>query len=249
MPLDVTLLSRPGPLGEVSSARRFGVRAWVSDRRGGVSASCYSTFNLAEHVGDDPADVAANRAILAHAVGVEPSRLLFVRQVHGVDVVAASAVGPDTEADAILGGDFAVAVLVADCVPVLIVNRQTSEFAVVHAGWRGLAAGVIARAASRLGEGDSLYAYVGPSISGAAYQVGPEVAASFSGVPGALVPDVADRSRLDLRAVSVHQLQALGLRDEFIEKSVEVTDGGGRFFSDRAQRPSGRFALVAKRAS
>jgi len=249
VPLDVALLSQSGPLAEVSSARRFGVRAWVSDRRGGGSTSCYSTFNLADHVGDDPTVVAANRAILANAIGVERSRLLFVRQVHGVDVVRASAVGPYTEADAILGGDFAVAILVADCVPLLMVNRLTSDFAVVHAGWRGLAAGVIAQAVSRLGEGDSLYAYVGPSISGAAYQVGPEVAASFAQVPGALRPDVADRSRLDLRAVSVQQLQDLGVRDEFIEKSIEVTDGGERFFSDRAQRPCGRFALVARRAS
>jgi len=199
VPLDVALLSQSGPLAEVSSARRFGVRAWVSDRRGGGSTSCYSTFNLADHVGDDPTVVAANRAILANAIGVERSRLLFVRQVHGVDVVRASAVGPYTEADAILGGDFAVAILVADCVPLLMVNRLTSDFAVVHAGWRGLAAGVIAQAVSRLGEGDSLYAYVGPSISGAAYQVGPEVAASFAQVPGALRPDVADRSRLDAR--------------------------------------------------
>ena len=248
MPLDVSLLSQPGPLGEVPSARRFGVRAWVSDRRA-VSRSCYSSFNLAEHVGDDPAAVAANRATLAHDIGVEPSRLLFVHQVHGTEVVRASALEPDTEADAILGGDFAVAILVADCVPVLIINRATSEFAVVHAGWRGLAAGVIAKAASLLGEGDALFAYVGPSISGAAYQVGPEVAACFREVPSALKPDVADRCRLDLRAVSVHQLRALEIRDEYIEKSIEVTDGGERFFSDRAQRPCGRFALVAKRAS
>ena len=249
MPRDVALLTPNGPLGEVPGTRRFGVRAWVSDRRGGDSASCYTSFNLADHVGDNPAHVAANRATLARLIGVSDERLVFARQVHGTRVVRGDSVEPDTEADAILGDDVAVAILVADCLPVLMINRLTRDFAVVHAGWRGLAAGVIAATARRLGDGDALYAYVGPSISGEAYQVGPEVAASFADVPGALAPDVADRSRLDLRAVSVHQLRNLGLRDEFIERSLEVTDGGARFFSDRAQRPCGRFTLVARRES
>lgn len=250
---DVSLVTRREgslTLGEVEGAARYGVRAWVSERTGGVSEAPYDTFNLATHVGDDPARVATNRARLARALELSPDHVRFVNQVHGVGVAHARHVTPDTDADVLVGDDAsAVAILVADCVPVLLINRRTHAFAVVHAGWRGLAAGVLAHAASNVGPGESLYAFVGPSISGHAYQVGPDVASHFADVPGALVADERDRSRLDLRVVSAVQLRDLGLGDEHVDLSVEVTDGGTRFFSDRAQRPCGRFALIAKRAS
>ncbi len=237
-------------LGEIVTASRYGVRAWVSERQGGVSSAPYASLNLASHVGDDPASVKENRTRLATALQVPPERLCFVNQVHGDAVAHARELTAHTDADALVGDDdFAVAVLVADCVPLLLVNRQTHAFGVVHAGWRGLALGVIARAAAALGPGPSLYAFVGPSISVAAYQVGPEVASRFSHVPGAVVADHGDRSRLDLRAVSAHQLHQLGLDEAHVELSSAVTDGGDQYFSDRAQRPCGRFALIAKRAS
>jgi copper oxidase (laccase) domain-containing protein len=90
---------------------------------------------------------------------------------------------------------------------------------------------------------------MGPCISPAAYQVGPEVARHFASVPRAILADQGDRSRLDLRAVATAQLSELGIGDERIEFSRQVTDGGAVFYSDRAARPCGRFALVAARAS
>lgn len=246
----VTRLEGELALSEVVTASRYGVRAWVSERHGGVSTAPYASLNLANHVGDDPAAVEVNRARLATALQLAPEQLRFVNQVHGDTVAFARDVTTHTSADALVGeDDFAVAILVADCVPILLINRHSHAFAVVHAGWRGLAAGVIERAASALGSGPSLYAFVGPSISVAAYQVGPEVASHFAHVPHATVADHDDRSRLDLRVVSAYQLHKLGLEDANVELSAAVTDGGRQYFSDRAQRPCGRFALIAKRAS
>ncbi len=250
---NVTLVTRREgnlALSEILTASRYGVRAWISERQGGVSISPYDSLNLASHVGDNPASVEENRARLATALQLPPERLRFVNQVHGNTVAVAHDVTDHSDADALVGDDdFAVAVLVADCVPILLINRHSHAFAVVHAGWRGLVAGVIASAAKALGPGPSLYAFVGPSISVASYQVGPEVASHFVQVPRAIVADVGDRSRLDLRVVSAYQLHELGLDESNVEFSDAFTDGGARYFSDRAERPCGRFALVAKRAS
>ncbi len=97
-------------------------------------------------------------------------------------------------------------------------------------------------------DASTTHVFLGPCISAEAYQIGPEVAARFADVPGALAPDVGDRSRLDLRAVALFQLREAGVPDENITMSREVTDGGEIFYSDRSQRPCGRFALVARRA-
>ena len=254
MPVTVTLTRAPrGGLQvfPVEAVQPFGVEAFVTDRAGGVSAPPYDHLNLAGHVGDDPQHVAHNRALLAAALGVELAQLVIARQVHGdrvLDVVAPGAVG-DADGLVTVSADVALVVLVADCLPILLVDTVSPRVGVVHAGWRGLRAGVVARALAHFATPRAVHAFVGPSISTAAYQVGPEVAAHFAEVPGAVALDVGDRSRLDLRRVAVHQLVALGLADENITLSHQVTDGGGDFFSDRAARPSGRFALVAKRAS
>jgi len=152
------------------------------------------------------------------------------------------------DADGLVTSDssVALAILVADCVPVLIVDPTTARVAVVHAGWRGLAGSVLSNALDLFARADELHVLLGPAISMASYQVGPEVAGRFTDVPGALAPDAGDRQRLDLRRVAAHQLVAAGVRDEHVYVTREVTDGGERFYSDRAQRPTGRFALVAR---
>ena len=235
----------------IDFAREYGVDAFFTDRTGGVSSAPFDTLNLAQHVGDRSSDVEENRTRLAHASGVERQRLVFVNQVHGADVAHITGLRPGVAADALVTEvvDLAVVVLVADCVPVLLVTDAREGVAVVHAGWRGLHLGVLTNAVRALGERARVHAFVGPAISGAAYQVGPDVARYFRDVPGALSPDVDDRSRLDLRTVAAHQLAALGVSDDHVRVSRETTDGGSIFFSDRAQRPCGRFALVAKRSS
>lgn len=231
----------------ISRATKFGVDAFVTDRSGGVSNAPYDSLNLAEHVGDAPDDVAENRRRVRVACG--RARLVTVTQVHGPRVIDAADVTDASEADAIVttNSRLALAILVADCVPVLLVDTASARFALVHAGWRGLQRGVIGAALSHFSRASTVYAFVGPSISRDAYQVGPEVARHFDHVPGALRADVGDRALLDLRRVTVTQLLDHGVRDESVELSSQVTDGGGTFFSDRAQRPCGRFALVATR--
>jgi copper oxidase (laccase) domain-containing protein len=129
-----------------------------------------------------------------------------------------------------------------------LVESTSSRFCLVHAGWRGLRAGIIAQALEHL-RASNVHAFLGPSISSAGYQVGPEVATHFMEIPNALASDGADRSRLDLRLVAASQLRTGGVRDERISIAAQVTDGGGVFFSDRARRPCGRFGLIAKRVS
>ena len=220
----------------------------VTGRAGGVSRAPYDTLNLGDHVGDDPAAVLENRARVARALGVVPERFIIVRQVHGARVVAVEG-PPDegVEADAMVTRerDLALAVLVADCVPIALAD-ETGLVGVVHAGWRGLAAGVVAAALEQF-DVASTHAYVGPRISGARYQVGPEVAEHFRDVPGALTPDAGDRSRLDVGGVAVAHLTQLGVATERITVAPETTDDLARFFSDRAQRPCGRFGLVVRR--
>jgi polyphenol oxidase len=235
----------------IERAHELGVDAFLTDRFGGVSGGPYDSLNLAYHVGDDSWLVDENRRHVARAAGVAEDQLITVSQVHGADVLDAGLVTSASEADALSyeSTDLALAILVADCVPLVLVDTSSPRFAVVHAGWRGLHRGVLARAVSSFPDPSTVYAFVGPSISMEAYQVGPDVAQYFEDVPGALYPDGGDRSRLDLRTIAEVQLVAAGVTDHHVETSTQVTDGGEVFFSDRAQRPCGRFALVAKRAS
>ena len=131
--------------------------------------------------------------------------------------------------------------------PILIVDEDSPTLAVAHAGWRGLQSNVLESALEHFEHHDAVHVFLGPCISGASYQVGPDVAEHFTSVPGALTPDTADKSMLDLRAVAVAQLLALGIAESHIVVAQQSTDGGTTFFSDRAQRPCGRFALVARR--
>jgi hypothetical protein len=239
-----------GPLTvyPVEWARAFGVDAFVTDRFHGASNGPYESLNLGDHVGDNLEHVRENRRLVACAIGAE--RLVIVRQVHGARVLDVRDATPESEADALLndGSDLALAILVADCVPILLVESTSSRFCLVHAGWRGLHAGIIAKALEHFHAPD-VHAFLGPSISSAQYQVGPEVAIHFTGVANALALDEADRSRLDLRLVAASQLEAAGVEDERISIAAQVTDGGDTYFSDRAHRPCGRFGLVAKRVS
>ena len=233
------------PLYGLAEADALGVELVVSARLGGVSRAPYGSLNLATHVGDDPAAVAENRRRLGAALG---TAVVLVRQVHGARVVDAADADPSTEADGLVehGCERAVGVLVADCVPVAVIDPGR-RVAVVHAGWRGLCAGAVPAALARFEDPARVVCVFGPSISGSAYQVGEEVARRFADHPGALAPDGPGHWRLDLRAVAAAQLERLGVEGDRVLVTAEATDGGTTFFSDRAERPTGRFALVVRR--
>jgi YfiH family protein len=154
-----------------------GAHLAVTDRAGGVSSGPYASLNLGGHVGDDPAAVAENRRRVADAIAIPRERLLFMRQVHGTDVIVAE--GPWTgevpEADALVTRErgLALAVLVADCTPVLLAAPAEGVVGVAHAGRKGMAAGVVGRlvdAMQALGA-RTIIGRVGPSICARCYEV------------------------------------------------------------------------------
>ena len=227
---------------------------------GGVSGGPYQSLNLGEHVGDVPADVAANRLRLAEAIGAQP---IFLSQVHGTALATLDAQTADgTTADAVCTthSGVACAVMVADCLPVLLTDVQGRRVAAAHAGWRGLAAGVLARAVQSFedesGRRDELLAWLGPCIGPQAFEVGAEVKAQFEAADGGAIhyfnpAGGAGKWLADLPGLARRQLQSLGIRE------VWGNDGSlawctvanpSRFFSHRRDRVSGRFAALVWRS-
>jgi YfiH family protein len=225
------------------------VRAYTSLRHGGVSRAPYDSFNLGDHVGDDPGAVAANRARLRQALAL-PGEPRWLRQVHGTRVVEAAGASPDTEADAsyTLERGVVCAVLTADCLPVLLCDRAGTRVAAAHAGWRGLAAGVLERSVAALGvPGNEVVAWLGPAIGPTAFEVGAEVRAAFVQVDPAGVdafkPNARGRFDADIYALARTRLLAAGV--------AAIYGGGGcthsdaqRFFSYRRDGVCGRMASL-----
>ena len=235
------------PVATLPMFEHLGVEAFFTTRDGGVSTGEFASLNLGSNGPDDPDHVRENYRRVATAIGSESVRR--IRQIHSAAVVDIDALDEHSVGDVIITNRVgeAVALIVADCAPLLLVDPARHQLAVVHAGWRGLAAGVIEAAVTALDTDTSqLQVSIGPAISGDRYQVGPEViAASPYFVPHARA-DVGDRSMLDTRGAALSILEVLGVPRENVSISTQVTDGGTQFFSDRAARPCGRFALVAK---
>ena len=231
-----------------------GVRALCTTRRGGASAAPWDSFNLGDHVGDNPAAVAANRAALARAL--DGARPVFLRQVHGTGCIALDAATPDgAQADACVTTRAGVActIMVADCLPVLFCDTAGTRVAAAHAGWRGLAGGVLESALQGFDPARTL-AWLGPCIGPTAFEVGAEVKAAFEAHDGGaaacfrLAPSGAPGKWLaDLPALARRRLEALGLGAGQLHGNdgsaawCTVSDAS-RFFSHRRDRISGRLA-------
>lgn len=240
-----------------------GVHAICTTRAGGVSAAPYDSLNLGDHVGDDPAHVAANRAIFAQAIGAHP---VFMNQVHGTQVVALDASTPDgTVADACMTDQpgLACTVMVADCLPVLFTSTQGQAVAAAHAGWRGLAGqggvGILEATHQRflaLAQGDQArqvaetMVWLGPCIGPTAFEVGDEVRAAFTAsdplagdfftpsASGKWLADLAGLARLRLRAMGISQIYGND------SSPAWCTVGNAlHFFSYRRDHITGRFAV------
>src|SRR5580693_10299831 len=198
------------------------VRALCTLREGGVSTGAFASLNLASNVGDEPQAVAANRARLRTQLGLrrEP---LWLAQVHGTVVFDADhcvSGEPVTqpEADAALTREHGtvLAVKMADCMPVLLCRRDGTAVAVAHAGWRGLAAGVLEATVAGLGAGaDEILAWLGPAIGPAHFEVGDEVRAAFCArdphAAGAFTRNARERWHCDLYQLATQRLQDLGV--------------------------------------
>ncbi len=231
----------------------------VTQRAGGVSRGPFASWNFSRSVGDDADAVTRNGAILSEVMGA-PGRVRFPHQVHGnvVRVLDAPPDGPLGECDAIATDvpGLALGVLGADCPGVLLVDPVRRALAVAHSGWRGTLAGIvpaaIAALATRYGtEPRDLRVGIGPGISAAAYEVGPEVVDAFrSGFPDAtscVTPGRGDRSWLDLHGAIRLQLARAGVPEASVGVLDLCTHGEpALFFSHRRDGPhTGRHALVA----
>lgn len=227
------------------------VRRVTTTRAGGVSAPPYDSFNLGDHVGDDPAAVAANRARLAATVGLPGDHLVWMNQVHGnhVEVVDGPRADPVDATDALVTAvpGLALAVVTADCVPVLMADARAGVVAAAHAGRVGAAAGIVPRtleAMLALGArpGD-ITVLLGPAVSGPNYEVPEQMAADVEArLPGSRTTTPAGTPALDLRSGIARQLIDAGVDAVDIDPRCTVADE--TLFSHRRAAPTGRLASL-----
>ena len=236
------------------------VHALCTTRAGGVSLGPYESLNLGAHVGDRPEDVAENRVRLRQAMGARP---VFMEQVHGTGLLELDAGAPDGgTADACIARQTGIActIMVADCLPVLFCDAEGTRVAAAHAGWRGLAAGVLERVSQCFGPPAPMerarraietIAWLGPCIGPKAFEVGGEVKAVFeahaseaarcfrpAATEGKWLADLPALARQRLRAAGIEQVCGNDGSDAW----CTVTNRS-RFFSHRRDRGvSGRFA-------
>lgn len=223
----------------------------TTTRDGGVSKPPYDTFNLGDHVGDEPEAVAANRKRLAAAIGLEEDHLVWMNQVHGdrvttVDGPRDSAVA-DTDGLVTATPGLALAVVSADCVPVLMADARAGVVAAVHAGRVGAERGVVPRALEAMqaagAHADDVSVLLGPAVSGANYEVPEEMAAQVeAALPGSRTTSRRGTPALDLRVGIVVQLNALGVNA--IDVDPRCTFEDPTLFSHRRDAPTGRLASV-----
>lgn len=236
-----------------------GVHAVMSTRVGGASAPPWRSLNLGDHVGDQPDRVAQNRERLRRSAGL-PTGPRWLRQVHGSKVALLDALAPGgvPEADAAVaaGAQTICAVLTADCLPVLLAAKDGSAVAAAHAGWRGLAAGVLEAAVDQLRahatSGAALQVWLGPAIGPTRFEVGDDVRDAFvahdSDAQGSFAPAPAGRWLCDLYALARRRLAAAGVGD---------ISGGGHctyeeealFFSHRRDVQHRRLAGTGRMAA
>jgi YfiH family protein len=224
-------------------------RRVVTDRRGGRSSSPYDTFNLGDHVGDRPEDVAANRARVARELGVADDRLVWMQQVHGtgVAVVDGPQVGPVPATDALVTSarGLVLAVLVADCVPVLLADSVTGVVAAVHAGREGVRQGVLPAALSAMASlgarARHVSALLGPAVCGGCYEVPAAMQADVARVaPAAAVATRRGTPGLDLRAGLAEMLGRAGVTEVVHDPRCTAEDP--TLFSHRRDGTTGRQA-------
>ena len=226
------------------------VRALVTTRAGGLSEAPWNSLNLGDHVGDNPLTVAANRAMLRSMLPAEP---VWMRQTHGTRCIDAGFSQDLPEADAAFSRQRGVvcAVLTADCLPVFLCDEAGSVVGVAHAGWRGLAAGVIEATVAAMRSAQTpaghLIAWLGPAIGPRVFEVGPEVRDIFiahdSAATEAFCPGDRGKWLCDIQELARQRLAALGIRRLTSADSCTVSEPE-RFFSYRRDGVTGRMASL-----
>jgi len=224
------------------------VQVLTTTRLGGVSRPPYESLNLADHVGDERQDVMENRRRLQTAL--DDRSVCWLQQVHGNHVVRASAgTGAPPRADAMWTQEreLVLAVLTADCLPVVVLDKQGGSVAVVHGGWRGLAAGILSSACAAL-PGSDLAAWIGPGIGPEHYEVGADVLEPIKALGSFAVPALLQGKRegkgyLDLFTLATLQLAQLGIEEVYCER--RCTAQSLELYSYRRDGRTGRMATLA----
>jgi len=224
-----------------------GVKSLITTRNGGISAGAYASFNLGLRTGDDEATVHANRQLLRAWLPQDPK---WLRQVHGAEVVVADSLAEIPEADASIARNTGTvcAVMIADCMPVLLCDESGSVVGIAHAGWRGLSSGVIENTVGMMGVAPGrLLAWLGPAIGPGAFEVGDDVRDAFvihdPAATIAFMPYRQGKWLADLFKLAHQRLARCGVRQVF---------GGGlcthhdpaRFYSYRRDPVTGRMAAL-----
>ena len=230
-----------------------GVRAAFTLRRGGVSSAPFDSLNLGAHVGDDPEAVRENRRRVCTQLQL-PAEPAWVEQVHGAQVVDLDGSGRLPPADGLIArrAERVCVVQVADCMPVLFAARDGSAVAAAHAGWRGLAAGILEATIGRLGVAPAqLLAWLGPAIGARHFEVGAEVRAALTaqdaGALSAFVANARGRYQCDLALLVRRRLSAAGVAAVYGGTWCTYADSA-RFFSYRRDGRCGRLAALIWRA-
>ena len=229
------------------------VRRVTTTRAGGVSAPPFDTFNLGDHVGDDPAAVAANRKRLASAIGLDSDARGVdesgARRPGGPSRRAPRGVSTVDETDALVTTTprLALAVVTADCVPVLLADARAGVVAAVHAGRVGAQKGVVARAVEAMvdagAHAEDISVLLGPAVSGRNYEVPAAMADEVeAALPGSRTTTARGTPGLDLRAGITRQLRDLGITA--IDADPRCTVDDRNLFSHRRDAPTGRLASV-----
>jgi YfiH family protein len=217
------------PVGDHIGVALPGGRALFTTRRGGVSEGAYASLNLGRWTDDDPDAVHRNREILAGTVGVSLDAVVQGRQVHGAHVerrIAPDGALSEADGQATNAKGLVPLVLTADCLPVALIGEHA--VAMLHAGWRGLADGVLEEgvgALRALGDEGPLQAAIGPGAGGCCYEVGPAVQAAFGHAP--------KQGAIDLKALARARLEAAGVEQVHDAGVCTLCADAGLFFSHR----------------
>lgn len=234
------------------------IHAICTTRTGGVSLASYGDgaggggLNLGDHVGDDAQAVASNRALLNASL---PSNVIFLSQVHGTIACDAASLDSMVVADAAYTSQTGkvCAVLTADCLPVLFSDRKGKVVAAAHAGWRGLAGGVLQNTVARMRRAgaEDIVAWLGPAIGAGKFEVGPDVVDAFAGqatIPADCFklksePGQPDKYWADIYGLARQVLATVGVVQVYGGQYCTVTDAG-QFYSYRRDGVTGRMASL-----
>ncbi|WP_433578985.1 peptidoglycan editing factor PgeF [Nocardia brasiliensis] len=235
----------------MTSAPTLTVRRVTTTRAGGFSAPPYESFNLGDHVGDDPATVRRNRDRLAAGIGLTPDRLVWMEQIHSrnVEIIDGPRAEPVPATDAIVTNvpGLALVVLTADCVPILLSDDEAGVLAAVHAGRIGARIGIVPKVLDAMlslgAQVERIGAFLGPAASGRQYEVPAAMRADVEAhLPGSATTTVRGTPALDLRAGIRRQLTEAGVGAVAVDPRCTIEDH--TLFSHRRGAPTGRLGSV-----